>query len=297
MLEVRRLRLLVELQDRGTIAAVAQALHLSPSGVSQQLGQLERELRVPILERVGRGVRLTRAGRRLAERSRPLLDAIEFATVEARSRQQPMSGTVRLAAFQSAAMVLVPPALVRLAAHPGLRAQLVQVEPEIAVAQLVAGEHDIVIAPEYAGVTIEQADGLDRTVLFSERLDVVFAPALVTGGALGEHGADLPWVMGSRGSASRAWAEAFCDDRGFRPRVQYESDDLTVQRELIARGHAIGILPQVMLAALPSRLVRRPTGQSRTLVTLARPAGSGHPAVTVVQQALAEAGRQVHSAF
>ncbi len=131
MLDLRRLRLLHELRERGTIAAVADALQFTPSAVSQQLAVLERESGVPLLERAGRGVRLTDAALVLAGHAKALLDRAELAEAELAAAAGNVAGRGRIASFQSVAMLLAAPAMEALARDaPGLRCELVEAEPE-----------------------------------------------------------------------------------------------------------------------------------------------------------------------
>src|SRR6186713_3161075 len=115
MLELRRLRLLSELHERGTIAAVAEALQFTPSAVSQQLAVLEREAGVPLLERAGRGVRLTDAGLVLANHVEALLERVELAESDLAAVSGKVGGRARIASFQSAAFHLAVPAMRSLA--------------------------------------------------------------------------------------------------------------------------------------------------------------------------------------
>src|SRR5688500_13529235 len=151
MLDVRRLRLLRELHVRGTVTAVAEALAYTPSAVSQQLATLEREAGVPLMERHGRRLRLTDAGRGLVEHAEVVLARLELAEAElAEATGDEVAGRVRVAAFQTAASSLVLPLLGRLGAeHPRLRMELVEMEAEEALPLLPRGEVDIVIAEEY----------------------------------------------------------------------------------------------------------------------------------------------------
>src|SRR5215212_3797955 len=150
MLDLRRLRLLRELRERGTIAAVADALTYTPSAVSQQLAQLEREAGVPLLERVGRGVRLTDAALGLVEHTEAVLARLEQAEAELAADSGEVQGVVRVGAFQTAARALVAPILRPLAdAYPRLRCEMLEMEAEEALTQLRAGDLDIVIAEEY----------------------------------------------------------------------------------------------------------------------------------------------------
>src|SRR6187551_2620283 len=111
MLDLRRLRLLRELQARGTIAAVAEAVQYTPSAVSQQLAVLEREAGVPLLERVGRGVRLTDAAVVLVRHAEALLARAELAEADLAAAAGTVAGRVRLASFQSTALRLAVPAM------------------------------------------------------------------------------------------------------------------------------------------------------------------------------------------
>lgn len=288
MLDVRRLRFLVELSRRETIAAVAEALHMSPSGISQQLALLEREAGAALLERVGRGVRLTEAGLRLAERGADILAALELAQTELRSGVQQPTGTCRVAAFGSAARALVPSLLDCQQRHPGLRVELVESEPEIAVPAMLSGEFDLVVSEEYPGNTAAPPRHVHREVLGTDPLEIVVAPSLLRGRDLAKTGGDLPWALEPVGAASRAWAVQHCFGLGFTPTVQFESCDLDLLLLVVHQGAAAGILPRLVLP--PQRettlLTRLETGWSRTLVSLVRRARQNDPSVRAVREAL-----------
>src|ERR671929_1175907 len=131
MYDVRRLRLLRELAARGTVTAVADALAYTPSAVSQQLAQLERDAGVALLERAGRGVRLTEAGRRLAGHADAVIARLEAAEADLAGLSGDAAGLLRVACFQTAAVALVLPALEALVAeHPGVRGEVMEAEAE-----------------------------------------------------------------------------------------------------------------------------------------------------------------------
>ena len=111
MLDLRRLRLLYELQQRGTIAAVADALQFTPSAVSQQLAVLERETGVRLLERAGRGVRLTDSALALVDHADALLERAALAEADLAAAAGTVTGRGRIAAFQSVALNLALPAM------------------------------------------------------------------------------------------------------------------------------------------------------------------------------------------
>src|SRR5919109_1457634 len=111
MLDLRRLRLLRELNQRGTIAAVADAFQFTPSAVSQQLAMLEREAGVPLLERAGRGVRLTDAARVLVDHAGALLERAALAEADLAAAAGTVTGRGRIAGFESVALTLAIPAM------------------------------------------------------------------------------------------------------------------------------------------------------------------------------------------
>src|SRR5919108_2259787 len=115
MLELRRLRLLKELHERGTVAAVAEALQFTPSAVSQQLAMLEREAGVRLLERAGRGVRLTDAALVLVGHAEVLLERAAIAEADLAAAAGTIAGRARIAGFESVGLKLALPAMEALA--------------------------------------------------------------------------------------------------------------------------------------------------------------------------------------
>ncbi|GAA1807931.1 LysR family transcriptional regulator [Agromyces neolithicus] len=177
MLDVRRLRLLVELSQRGTLAAVAEALSYSPSSVSQQLSQLEREAGVPLLVQSGRRVQLTPQAELLVAHARAVLDRLEEAEAEVARSLTTVGGTVRIAVFQSAAHAVVPQALTLLRAeHPGLRVEITEREPELALFDVAARDFDLVVAEQYPGHTRAHRVELDRVPLAADAIRLALPP-------------------------------------------------------------------------------------------------------------------------
>src|SRR5690242_13215417 len=116
-LDVKRLRVLRELAERGTVAATAEALSFTPSAVSQQLSALEREAGVTLLEREGRRLQLTDAGRTLVAHADTVLAQLERAEADLRAGTSEISGTLNVAAFSSYARSLLPRAAATMLAH------------------------------------------------------------------------------------------------------------------------------------------------------------------------------------
>ena len=290
MYDVRRLRLLKELADRGTLAEVAAALHFSPSSVSQQLALLEQEVGAPLLVPSGRRVALTPEAQALADRAGEVLALLERAESEIAARTTAVAGTVRLAIFQSAAIALLPATLTTMAReHPGVRVEVVQHEPEAALQRTATRDFDLVVAEEYPGHATARHEGLDRRPLVQDPLRLLVPDASPIG-ALAD-AADAAWVLEPRGAASRHWAEQQCRLAGFEPDVRYESADLEVHMRLVESGHAVAMLPDLVWSgrAAPGRPVLPPGSPERRIFTAARTSGADRPAVVALRRALEEA--------
>lgn len=289
MFDLRRLRLLHELSVRGTLAAVADALAYSPSTVSQQLAQLEREAGVRLLEPDGRRVRLTAHGQALAAHAARMFEADERARADLEA-MQPSLAPVRVAAMQSAAHGLVPAALLLLAdREPGLRVEVSELAPEEGLFELAARGFDLVVAEQYPGHTREHREGLERTLLGRDAIRLA-VHAGESSDALAELG-DRAWVMEPRGTAAREWATQQCRAAGFEPDVRFELADLTAHVRLVAAGVAVGMIPDLVFAADPPpvRLVDLPGRPRRDIFTAVRRGSADRPAIRTVQSALQDA--------
>ena len=178
MLELRRLRLLKELNDRGTIAAVADALQFTPSAVSQQLALLERETGVRLLERSGRGVRLTDPALVLVEHAEALLERAARAEADLAAASGTVGGRVRIATFQSVALRIVLPAMEALAeTAPSLRCELFEAEPEQALPLLATGDVDLAIGDEWQHQPWRLPPGLERHELLRDPVHLALPEA------------------------------------------------------------------------------------------------------------------------
>lgn len=307
MLDVRRLRLLRELQIRGTLAGVADALAFSPSAVSQQLSLLEKEVGVPLLLKVGRRVQLTPQAEILVAHTTHVLERLELAEAEMTASVTTVSGSVRVAVFQSAAHAVIPRALTALATdYPELRVEITEREPELGLFEVSARDFDLVIAEQYPGHTRPHRADLDRVPLATDALRLAVpdsrTASIVSSGASDSPSsnpvsatlagaAGLPWVMEPEHTASRQWATQLCRAAGFEPDVRFETADLVAHIRLIESGNAVGILPDLVWAgAAPSvTLVDLPGHPKRTVFTAARRSSAERPSVRAVRAALASA--------
>ncbi|MBV9592909.1 MAG: LysR family transcriptional regulator, partial [Actinobacteria bacterium] len=257
-LDVNRLRLLREVQLRGSIAAAARVVGLSASAVSQQLAQLERETGTALLDRSPQGVRLTGAGHVLADHARGVLDLLAEAQADLDRLGDEVAGPVTIAAVASAAATVVSAAATRLRAdHPGIALNVIAAEPARTHALLAAGDADIGVVDEYDYVPLARADNVTAEELVQDRLVVVAGPALPGRGAVRLADlAEADWVMPPVDAACGLAVRCACRALGFEPRVRWETDDMALLARAVADGHGIAVLPRRAIAG--DEVVLRP---------------------------------------
>lgn len=268
-LDLRRLRLLRELEERGTLGAVALALGYSPSSVSQQLSVLEKEVGARLLEKAGRGVRLTDAGRLLAQHARVLLSAAEAASADLAALAGEVRGTVRAGGLQSAARRLLVPAVARMMVeHPQVRAEVSELELEQALPGLRLGAVDLVISDEYDGHPRPRPAGLRFTLLHEEPLKLVLSP----GHRLAKRGGPIAlsmlrnevWVASAVGTGHHDMVVGSCRSiGGYEPDVRHRSSDADVQLELVRTTGAVALLPALTLPAADPALAIRDVAEEK----------------------------------
>jgi DNA-binding transcriptional LysR family regulator len=295
MFDLARLRLLRDLARRGTMTAVAEALGQTSSAVSQQLAVLEREAGAILFERVGRRVRLTGEGERLAAHAETILAAVEAARLDLRADEP--RGTLTVASFPSFAKARLLPALVRLRArHPALAITLHELEPPDALDALRDGRCDLAVdfaysltpPPPLSGVVAHPV--LDEPLLLILPPDLAHVPEPLDPAVL----AEADWIVGSRQADDRRLAERLCAPAGFAPRLAHRVDDYDWMLRMVAAGLGVGLAPQLALdlAGPLDVVVRTPAGPPllRRIRMLVRPAMAASPAVRGLLSDLAAAG-------
>ena len=303
MLDVHRLRLLRELDRRGTLAAVARSLYYSPSAISQQLSQLEAEAGVTLLEPAGRGVRLTPLARILVQHTEAILERLEEAEAELRASATEVRGTLRVASFQSVLFALIPSVLSRLAQrHPGLRVEITHAQQVQAFEGLLAHDFDLVLGEEYPGVALPPVTGARTQLLANDELFIVLPArgpyAFDSAAGRPFRLADLagaPWILDPPDTSPGQWARNACREAGFEPDVRYAGSDLLFEILLAERGHAVSVVPGLLLSAVPrpgARIQRLPGRPHRRLTTGVRAGAAGQPAIRAFRAALRQAVRE-----
>lgn len=292
-LDVGRLRLLREVEVRGTIAGAARALGLTPSAVSQQLALLEREAGTPLLDRSPRGVALTGAGHLLADHARSVLDLLAEARADLDRFGNDIAGPIRVAAVASAAATVVSTAATALrTSYPRIDLRVRAAEPLRTMALLAAGDADVGVIDEYDYVPLARPDNIESIELVREPLVVVTGPGGRAGPMAITDLADLDWVMPPDDAACGLAVRSACRAAGFEPRVRWETDDMLLLVRSVAAGHGIAVLPRRAIAAdaadVTIRALREPQ-LTRTISAVVRSSGQSRPIVRTVLAALSDA--------
>ncbi|MFC6885898.1 MULTISPECIES: LysR family transcriptional regulator [Actinomadura] len=302
MLDLGRLRVLREFKLRGTVGAVADSLGYSPSAVSQQIAQLQREVGVSLVERVGRRLRLTEAGEVLALRAESLLAESQRAHEAALAASGRVAGVVRLVGFQTALVHVVAPALPRLReAYPELTVDVLDEELTRVLQALVLQEIDVVLNDEYSHLPHPERPELVSEVLVTESMRI----ALPAAHRLARSDepvrvadlASLPWVTGHLGTNHSGLLERTCVEMGgFRPSVRYRSNDLLVIFAMVASGGAASLVPDLALAERHPGIVVRDIAEARVerrMVMWTRAGADVRPSVRAVMAELRRAADEL----
>ncbi|MEU4156702.1 LysR family transcriptional regulator [Actinoplanes sp. NPDC026670] len=253
MLDVTRLTVLAAVARHGSVTAAARALHYAQPSVSHHLARLEAETGSRLLQRVGRGVRLTEAGRLLADRAEEILGRLAAAEAELAELAGLRAGRVRLAAFPSALGTFVPLAAAGFrSAHPAVDLRFTEAEPPAAVRLLRGGEVDVALLFAHPGESAPDLDGLRHETLLEEPSYLV-VPADWAGDRLADH-RDRPWIGGCERCRSRLIAACAAD--GFAPDIRFTTDDYVAVQALVAAGIGATTLPGLALAAHRDNRVR-----------------------------------------
>jgi DNA-binding transcriptional LysR family regulator len=299
MLELRRLRLLRELSERGTIAAVADALQFTPSAVSQQLAMLEREVGVPLLERAGRGVRLTDAAIVLVEHADALLERAAIAEADLAAAAGTVTGRGRIAGFQSVSLRLALPAMEALARDaPRLRCELIEAEPEEALPALALGDVDLVLGDEWPHQPRRLPPGLDAHELLRDRVHVIL-PARHPAARRHKDAvplsglADEAWTTGHVGMGWEEMTQRTCREHGgFEPDIRHRTNDANVSLALVASGLAVTMLPDLVVPGRhPGVTLRGIAGASldRAIFAVTRSSDAARPSTQALVAAVRDA--------
>ncbi len=285
MLDVTRLRVIDAVARHGSVTAAARELHYSQPSVTHHLARLEAETGAQLLQRVGRGIRLTPAGQLLADRAAEIIGRIDAVDAELSAHVGLTAGRVRLAGFSSAIGALVPLAVAALAGrHPDLQVNLTDTHPPEALELLRTGKVDVAIIFRY-DETEDEPGGVRLHHLLDDPLYLLSEgrrrrlPDL----------RDATWIAGC--DRCRSHLLSLCAGEGFEPRISYSSDDMVVMQALVAAGLGVATLPGLALRVhrAPGVVASELPGPRRQIYAATYGEPPDPPATVALLAALAEA--------
>lgn len=297
-LSIVQLRMLCEVERRGTLAAAAEALGYTPSAVSQQLANLEKVAGTQLLERIGRNVRFTDAGRALAAHAADILERVDGAQAALEAATGEVTGTVQLAVFESIASNLLPALLTRLEAdHPDLVVNTRLGGPDLAGDDLASGEVDLAFTLDYDLAPVRPERGISYDDVFDDRfflvvpLDDPLTLATQRGKAAKlADAADRRFIGPDLSTTCGQLIETACMSSGFRPNIVHRLDDYRTAIALVENGHGVSLIPDIGLpCGLDTvRILCLDEPVSRRIQLAYRTASAQRPAIVAVRNALSE---------
>jgi DNA-binding transcriptional LysR family regulator len=248
------MRVLLEVGRRGSFSAAAEALSYTQSAVSQQVAALEREAGARLVQRGGRGVRLTEAGEVVARHAETILARLADAEAELEAIAGLRGGRLRLASFPTAGSTLMPRAIAQFrAGHPGVELSLADNEAEEAIARLRAGELDLALIQEPNDITERGDSGIERTHLLEDPMYLVLPrdhPLARRARVRLRDLADEAWIGTPGWCGCTRLVLSACARDGFDPHVAFESDDYLAVQGLVAAGVGVALIPELALVTV-----------------------------------------------
>lgn len=299
-IDLRRLTVLRELRRRGSLARTAEALHLTPSAVSQQLATLARETGVPLTEKDGRGVRLTGQARVLLDHADAIAAQLERARADLGSYGEGGRGSVTIGCLSSGILGLLPDVLGALAGRlPRVRVDVVESEPPDLFTALDAGQVDVAVAVHFAAAPPHTDARYRRTELFTDVMDI----AVPAGHRLAGRGrvalrelASETWIVGDARSCTGAVARSACAAAGFTPEIRHAVNDWGALAALVEAGQGVALLPRLVRPLYTHRHLTLLTTQdgpppARHVFAAVRAGAEGDPVLGTVLDQLRVSGR------
>jgi DNA-binding transcriptional LysR family regulator len=271
MLDVKQLRVLKEVAERGSFSAAAEALSYTQPAISQQIASLEKRVGATLVERTSRGVRLTDAGRALVEHATVVIARLSAAEAELEAIAGVRGGRLRIASFPTAGAALVPRAVALfMERHPEVELGFTEAEPEDSVQMLRAAEVELAIVFDYRhlpGTNIDRLyEGIELHPLVEDPMYLAVPrghPAARKSRVRMEDLSGETWIQeADPASPCGQLHSAACAAAGFVPKIGFKSDDYNVVQGLVAAGVGVSLLPSLALTNLRDDIVVRSLGRS-----------------------------------
>ncbi|MBA9001431.1 LysR family transcriptional regulator [Thermomonospora cellulosilytica] len=301
MLDLDRLRALHAVATHGSVSAAAEALHVTTSAVSQQLAKLERETAHKLLERNGRGVKLTDAAKLLVMHADRILSLVERAEADLEAHRGVVVGELSLGAFPTAIRGLVPAALRDLRArHPDLRVLVTEHDPFVSAPLVARGDLDLAIVQDWNNEPLSVPEGLVKGMICEDLADVAVPAGHPLAGRdeidLKELAGDC-WISSPPGTICCDWLTHTLRTFDSEPRLHHTAYEISSQLALVAAGLGDCILPRLGRDPLPEGVavirLRRPL--SRRIYAVWREEAARRPAICAALDALRASARSVLS--
>jgi molybdate transport repressor ModE-like protein len=297
MLDVKRMRILKEVADRGSFSAAAEALSYTQSAVSQQIAALEREAGTQLVTRGSRGIRLTEAGEALVRHADAILTRLADAEAELQAIAGLRGGRLRLAAFPTVGATLMPLAIATFRErHPDVELTVRQLEPEDSLPLLKSSELDIALTIEPN--SIHDTDGLESSPLLD---DPMFAALPLNHKLANKPRVRLKdlsgesWIGTTDACSCGTLVRNHCIRVGFDPRITFESDDYLQIQGLVAAGVGVALIPTLALTTVRDDIVIRDLGTDapvRKIAAATLPGTQRSPAARAMLGVLSEVATQ-----
>ncbi|MFF3836276.1 LysR family transcriptional regulator [Streptomyces sp. NPDC001930] len=294
MLDLGRLRALHAVAVHGSVGAAATALGYTPSAVSQQIAKLERETRTTLLERSGRGIRLTDDAHHLAATARQLLALVEEAEVRIEERRGRPAGRLDIGCFASAARGLMPRVLAELGrVHPDVDARLSEVDPHVSVDLVARGVIDLAVAHDWDIAPLPVPPGVEQAVIGDDLCDILVHrdhPLAARASVRREELAAERWISQPPGTVCHDWLTRTLRETGFEPLIVHRAEENHTQVALVAAGLGIALVPRLGRGTLPPEVapVRLDPMPTRRLHAMWRTGAARRPAIRETVRTLQE---------
>jgi DNA-binding transcriptional LysR family regulator len=299
MLNLERLRTLDALARHGSVSGAADGLHVTTSAVSQQMSKLEREVGQQLLAKNGRGVRLTDAGRLLADHAARILSQVELAQSDLEAQRGQVVGELRLSAFPTAARGMFPTALGALRAdHPSLRVRSRELEPEAGIAGVIRGDLDLAVVLDWYNKPLPVPEGLVKASLLDDPADV----AMSEGHPLADRAevdledfADDEWITWGEGEFCHEWLMFTLRAKGIEPVIAHRAEEHHTQLSMVAAGLGVCVAPRLGRDPMPTGVRTVPVRHRvrRHVYAVWRADADRRPSIRAAVEALRSAGAAV----
>ncbi|CAM05448.1 DNA-binding transcriptional LysR family regulator [Saccharopolyspora erythraea NRRL 2338] len=281
-----RLLVLLAIREQGSVTRAAEQTGRTPPAVSQQLARLEAEVGAQLVERLPHGARLTPLGTRLADHAERIADAVRRADAETADYLDRHRNRLRLGAFPTAGLALLPDVLAALRhRHPDAELSVVDLGPVEGMALVGSHELDLALVGEY-GTPLDAPPGVRLAPLIDDPVHAV----LPTDHRLADHPAvrladfaDEPWAAAPRTLPNRRQLEEATRAQGFLPNVPFESESYAVAEAVVSAGVAVAFIPRLAISGT-SGTVHRPLAEPGLFrrIHAVVPASAGHAPLTEV---------------